>query len=173
MEWQLVNVVMKTRLLTEKPIDLSVLVRDLTNVVYNPGRFSGMVWKHKVIGGCCLLFANGKMIVNGFRSVSKCRQGARRYARLLQNKLRGGYLHRVKIVTMTLLTNIKQRLCLEKMAVELNGQYESELFNALTLRKGKIHFAVFRSGKIVVTGLKNLHDIDRVVQPALLEIMLV
>jgi len=169
----LVNVVMQTQLLSDKTIDLRVLARDLPNVIYNPGRFSGMVWKHKNIGGCCLLFTNGKMIINGFDSISKCRLGTRRYARALQKKTRGGHLRRIKTVTMTVVADIEQKLCLEEMAVALKGHYESELFNALTLRKGKIHFAVFQSGKIVVTGLKNLNDIDRIVHPALLEMMLV
>ena len=155
----LVNVVVQTQLLSEKEIDLRVLARDLPNVVYNPGRFSGMVWKHKGIGGCCLLFTNGKMIINGFDSISECRLGTRHYALLLQKKTRGGHLRRIKIVTMTVVADIERKLCLEEMAVALKGHYESELFNALTLRKGKIHFTFFQSGKIVVTGLKNLNDI--------------
>ena len=83
---QLINLVMQTQLLSEKEIDLRVLARDLTNVIYNPGCLSGMVWNHQGIGGCCLLFTHGKMIINGFDSISKCRLGARRYARTLQNK---------------------------------------------------------------------------------------
>ena len=120
-----------------------------------------------------MLFSNGKMIVNGFDSISGCRQGARRYARLLQKKIKGGQLQRLNVVTMTMVTDIEKKLCLEGMAFALDGQYESELFNAMTLRKGNIHFAVFQSGKIVVTGLKTLKDIHRVVMPTILEMLLV
>ena len=121
MEGRLVNVVIKTQLLSKKNINLRILARDFVNVIYNPGRFSGMVWKHKVIGGCCLLFSNGKMIVNGFDSISGGRQGARRYARLVQKKIKGGQLQHLNVVTVTMVPDIEKKLCLEGMAFALDA----------------------------------------------------
>ena len=41
-------------------IDLKHLVLKLSNVRYDPNRFSGIIWHHRKIGGSCLVFSSGK-----------------------------------------------------------------------------------------------------------------
>lgn len=173
MDYRITNIVMKTQLFSNNLIDLKALAKDLCSVVYCPARFSGLVWKNRTIGGCCLVFNSGMLIINGFAVLEKARKAARQYARLLQRKLKTGVLRPMHIVTMTLLADVKQALNLPLLRNVLSAEYETELFNALTFRRAKIHFSVFQTGKIVVTGVKSMKLIDTEVIPALLEIMIV
>ena len=173
MDCFMTNVVLKTQLLTSNPpIALTRLTRSLIDMIYNPSNFSVVVWKHRTIGGCCLLFSDGKMIVNGFESVTLGKRAARLYARLVQRKIGDGVLTPIVVVTMTLMADLKQKLCLESLAELLEGQYEPELFNAMLLKKGKIHFSIFQSGKIVIAGVKSEKIIDAIVWPALMDIVM-
>ena len=170
MDYVVTNVVFQAQLMSRHSLDLGQLTKRLTNVIYKPKTFSGLIWKQRTIGGCCLLFSNGKMIVSGFGSLESCKKGLRQYARLIQKKIGEGVLTSVRVVTMTLLADLKQKLCLESLALSLEGQYEPELFNALTLKKNKIHFSVFQSGKIVIAGVKSLKIINDVILPYLVDI---
>ena len=172
MDYVVTNTVVKAHLVSRQGLKLGQLTKRLTNAIYNPKTFAGIIWKQRAIGGCCLLFSNGKMIVNGFKSVALCKKGARRYARSIQVKIGEGVLKSVAVVTMTLLADLKQTLCLESLAVSLGGQYEPELFNALILKKGKIHFSIFRSGKIVIVGVKSVKVVEAIIYPALLDILM-
>ena len=112
------------------------------------------------------------MIINGFKSVALGQRAVRRYARAVQKKIGEGVLAPITVVTMTLIADLKQKLCLESLATLLGGQYEPELFNALLLKKGKLHFSVFQSGKIVIAGVKSEKIIDTVIWPALMDIVM-
>ena len=46
-------------------IDLRRLTLSCVDIEYRPQRFSGAVWKQFNIGGSCLVFSNGKIVVNG------------------------------------------------------------------------------------------------------------
>ena len=117
MDYVVTNTVVKAQLVSRRGLQLGQLTKRLTNAIYNPKTFAGIIWKQRAIGGCCLLFSNGKMIVNGFKSVALCKKGVRRYARLIQVKIGEGVLKSVAVVTMTLLADLKQTLCLESLAV--------------------------------------------------------
>ena len=57
------NVVCRTNL--NICIDLRILTYKIHNIVYNPAKFSGVQWKNRKIGGHCMLFSSGQMLVNG------------------------------------------------------------------------------------------------------------
>jgi TATA-box binding protein (TBP) (component of TFIID and TFIIIB) len=66
-------------------IDLRSLTMTNRNIRYNPQIFNGAIWNHPRIGGCCLVFANGNMCVNGkAKTPIEARKRVRRYARLVQ-----------------------------------------------------------------------------------------
>lgn len=45
--------------------DLPRLAPTFWHSIYDPHRFTGLVWKHPATGGCCLKFPNGKLSVTG------------------------------------------------------------------------------------------------------------
>lgn len=63
------NIVLYTNLQCD--IDLKELALRVTNIVYDPKTFSGLQWKIKKIGGHCMVFHTGKLIVNGKASSIK------------------------------------------------------------------------------------------------------
>ena len=81
-------------------IDLKQL--DAANSVYNPRRFPAVIWKHKDIGGTCMVFENGKLMVNGkVSSVKAAKQRVRRYARCLQQMGWNVTLRNIEISTIS------------------------------------------------------------------------
>ena len=64
------------------PMDLVKLCQCLWNGRYDPKLFPGLIWQHQVIGGNCLVFANGVINCNGrSSSFEEGQQRLRRYAR--------------------------------------------------------------------------------------------
>ena len=155
-------------------LDLHHLASTLVNVKYNPKNFCGLSWRHRHIQLGILVFKSGSLIVHGATSKVQAVKCIRQYARLLSVKF--GYhikLSKVKLVTASLLSNIGNRLDLHNLAKNYPGcKYEVELFNAAFLNKNKVHFSMFSSGRIVITGVTNLSLINSVIQPTLIELSL-
>ena len=81
-------------------IDLGELCRSLWNARYDPKTFPELIWQHRVIGGNCLVFPNGKINCNGSASsAEEGRQRLRRYARQLQKMGLPVRLKDVRMVT--------------------------------------------------------------------------
>ena len=56
-------------------INLQKLTSKIYDVEYNPVKFPAVIWKHKRVGGTCMVFANGKIVVNGkVLSVQRAKQ---------------------------------------------------------------------------------------------------
>ena len=47
------------------PMDLTTLYGLLWNTQHDPKTFPGLIWQHRLIGGNCLVFANGVVNCNG------------------------------------------------------------------------------------------------------------
>jgi transcription initiation factor TFIID TATA-box-binding protein len=150
-------------------IDLKRLTRTNRNIRYDPGTFSGVIWKHPRIGGNCLTFSNGKICVNGAaRSRSEARKRLRRYARLVQKQ---GWPF-IRIVTMSASYRADANLSMEALVRDMGASFEPELFPAAMLKRDGVHFTCFRKGHILVTGIRSERTIERVVMPTLIEIEL-
>ena len=150
--------------------DLSQIAREITNVRYDPRNFNGLIWQHRMIGGNCLLFANGNINCNGkCSSVRAGKERLRRYARLLQ---RMGYaikLQKIKLVTASAVHQLSERLDLERLQMDFS--YEPELFPAVMFRRQGMHFTCHFTGKVLITGIKRKSDID-IIYSILLELEL-
>ena len=154
-------------------LNLSKLVYCLRDAKYNPKRFSAIIWKHKAIQNSCLLFTNGKIVLQGATSYASGRKKIRQYARLIQKLGYAVQLDRVEIVTITGLGDIGRRVDLSYMCRHLeNCVYEPELFNALVVKKDAISYSVFSSGKIVIAGVRKSVHISDKVDPFIIELAL-
>ncbi len=172
MEYKWTNVVFEARMSCR--IDLISFSRAKTNLQYNPSKFPGVRYRHRKIGGSCLVFSTGRFVCSGHACEKEGRKAVRRFARVLQ-KFAGGQLAEIKVTTRTglgILNVGDKTLHLPYVAHIMDGQYEPELFNACMFKKGKIHFSCFSSGKIVVAGVKTLQQLYNVVYPTMLEIKL-
>lgn len=81
---QIANVVVQTDL--NNAIDLTQFTNNTRDIIYNPRAFSAAIWNHRKIGGCCLVFRNGKLNCNGNKSVAEAKKRIRQYARFIQKQ---------------------------------------------------------------------------------------
>ena len=164
------NVVVQTDL--QASIDLKRLANYTRDIRYDPSKFSGAVWQHKYIGGNCLVFSNGKLSCNGNKSINEARRRLRQYCRIIQRLGIPVQLHKIEIVTMSAVHQLSDRLDFHQMCATLGASYDTEFFNAAMMKKGRIHFNCFHTGKVVITGIRRMRDLDAVIYPALLELEL-
>ncbi len=148
-------------------LNLKVLCYKLCNVIYNPRKFSSLIWKHHKIKGTCMLFSSGKVIMNGFKSKDEMKQNGRKFIRLLQKKCCLNLLNfSFKIITMSTSYNLSDRINLSHF------NYEPEICNSAILKREHVTFLIFATGKVIATGLKRMKCIDNIVYPVIMELEL-
>lgn len=166
-------------------LDLREMCMLLTNVVYNPKRMNCLVIENRRFCGKSLLFASGHMCVHG-KSVQICKHKMRSFARLVSNKgkLNIRHLINTKIVTISLshclaCSCVKLTELYVKMQEHPNIRYlslEPELFPGLIVsyKNSKCTFSCtfFRSGKVIITGVKKEWMIESYLYPFLLDVEL-
>ena len=163
---QITNVVVQTDL--HASIDLPYLANNAMDIRYDPGLFSAAMWQHRKIGGSCLVFGNGKLNCNGNRSIHQAKKRIRQYARLIQKLGFCVNLDNIDVVTMSAVHQVSSTLDFNKMCKLLGATYEPEIYNAAMLKRGKVHYNCFHTGKVVITGIRNID----IVYPTLLELEL-
>ena len=77
-------------------------------------------------------------------------------------------LGKIYLVTISAVHQLSSRLNFLQMCEDLGAMYQPDIHNAAMLKQGKLHFNCFQTGKIVITGKK---DLDAV-YPTLLELEL-
>ena len=163
---KMTNVVVQTDL--HKSIDLSYLAKNARGIRYDPGKFSGAIWHHRKIGGCCLIFRNGKLNCNGSKNIAKAKRRITQYAQCIQRLGFPVKIKKIDVVTISAVHQVSSSLDFSKLCSILGATYEPEIFNGAMFKRGRTHFTCFHTGKIIITGVK---EIDAI-YPTLLEIEL-
>ena len=154
-------------------LNLTELCYQLSNVRYDPARFSGLMWQHRTIGGNCLAFSSGIIQCQG--KATSLREGVqrlRRYARILQKKGLEVELQRVKVLTASACHVLSAPLDFNALIKERCVTCEPELFPTANFQVDGITFSCFHTGKIIITGIKKLSDTDQTIHPTLMELEL-
>ena len=94
----------------------------------------------------------------------------RKYARLLQKMKYPIRITKIQIVTRSAAYSFTKTLDYRKIAEYTKGSYEPEIFHGLRFIKEGLHYTLYKSGRVVVTGIKSEKDLDTKVNPTLLEI---
>ena len=137
---------------------------------YQPAKSSGMIWKDPRIGINCLVFSTGKMVLNARVSVAKARCAIRKYARLVQKAGFDVKPRCFRVVTRSAVHTLKSPVDYSAIVERLNGHHHPEIFHAVTLRRGGLHFIIFKSQKVLITGIKSARDMSETVRPLLREL---
>ena len=151
---------------------MNALCQGLWNCRYDPKTFPGLVWHHRVIGGNCLVFANGIINCNG--KASSFAEG-RMSTWICQTASKYGCsvgLKDVKIIMASASQTFSGALDLYRLARDRTLLYEPELFPAVNYKMKGINFCCFHTGKVVITGIRRPSQIHDVVYPALIELEL-
>lgn len=154
-------------------VNLRELCYQLSNVRYDPARFSGLIWQHRRVGGNCLVFSCGIIQCQGkARSLKEGRCRLRRYARILQKTGLCVVLQNTKVLTASAFHVLSAPLDLNTFVKERQLLYEPDLFPTVNFQREGITFSCFHNGKIIITGIKNRSDVDQIIYRTLIELEL-
>jgi len=148
-------------------IDLVEFSNKIENCELNKKRFPGAVFRIPDPKIACLIFSSGKIVLTGLRNHQALADGLA----VVINSLKKAGIEplkepRVAITNMVCSYNLGKYININKLSVTLNLEnieYEPEQFPGLVYRikDPKIVVLIFSSGKIILTGGKNLEDIKR------------
>ena len=142
-------------------LDLEELERTISMSLYTPKTFSGLLIRiTSPVVAHCQVYANGKITVNGGRSVKQSMQILEVFAEKFR---RVGYKIEIsdyKVVNIIATTDTKQFLRLEDLTYKLGVMYHPELFSGLAVRLTNCTAVLFHSGKINFLGAKSELDIE-------------
>lgn len=154
-------------------LDLRELCYRLPDTRYEPTRFPGLIWKHNIIKGNCLVFSNGAIQCQGkARSLHEGKQRLRRYARILQKTGFPVILTPIKVVTASAFHILSGPLDIHTLVQERHLVYEPELFPTVNMKTQGMTFSCYSNGKVIITGIKTASDINHSIDPILIELEL-
>lgn len=133
-------------------------------IEFNPQNFAAATIRTTNPRTTALAFASGNMVVTGSKSTLLARLASRKYVRIFQEKMGIPVMFKdFKVQNVVASANVGFPLKLQDIA-DKYGLYVSftpDLFPGLIFRSinPKLVFLCFRSGKIVITGARNVNDI--------------
>lgn len=151
-------------------LDLKQVTNSANFIRYNPKLFSGVIWSHRKIQATCLLFRNGKMVCTGAKSISIGRKSVRQYGRMIQKLGYDVSLKKIRVQTISAVHTLQASIKPESLVEYLGAVYEPEIFSAARLRKEGIHYSCFHTGKVIITGIKSMNDLEEKVSETMLEL---
>lgn len=148
-------------------IDLNEVSKNVKNCELNTKRFPGAVYRIEKPKIASLIFSSGKVVLTGIRDKQALTDGLNIIMKALKSA--GVKIHKEPKVAITNIVcsyDIGTSINLNKVVITLNLEnieYEPEQFPGLVYRikDPKIVALLFSSGKIILTGGKNLEDIKK------------
>lgn len=148
-------------------IDLVEISKKIASCELNTKRFPGAVYRIEKPKIAALIFSSGKVVLTGIRNNQALHDGLGVIMATLKEAGVNTYdVPRVAITNIVCSYDIGKYINLNKVVITLNLEnieYEPEQFPGLVYRikDPKIVALLFSSGKIILTGGKNLEDIKR------------
>lgn len=157
-----------------RELDFALIRKCLGSNVYAPARFCALIWKQKASVDVCkvsaLIFASGKIITTGGKSVEDNRAAALRLFTCL-NCVYSGALSflNFSIKNIVMSFRLKQRVldpqCLRQVVLAFPFKFEHnpELFLGAYLRinipdSPNALAIIFHTGSVIFTGLRSVRD---------------
>jgi transcription initiation factor TFIID TATA-box-binding protein len=148
-------------------IDLVDVSSKIKNCELNTKRFPGAVFRLENPRIASLIFSSGKVVLTGIRDTKALKDGVKILVQSLKEAGVNTFPQpRVAITNIVCSYDIGKYINLNKVVITLNLEnieYEPEQFPGLVYRISdpKIVALLFSSGKIILTGGKNLEDVKR------------
>ena len=148
-----------------KEMDLQSISENIENCELNTKRFPGAVLRITVPKIAALLFSSGKVVLTGIRNNDDLEKGLDIIIKSLkENGVDTFDVPNVKVTNIVCSYDMGKPVNLNRIVVTLNLEnieYEPEQFPGLVYRieEPKIVALIFSSGKIILTGGKNMEDI--------------
>jgi transcription initiation factor TFIID TATA-box-binding protein len=148
-------------------IDLVGVSAKIKNCELNTKRFPGAVYRLENPRIASLIFSSGKVVLTGIRDSHALQEGLEIIVRSLRDAGVNTYPEpQVAVTNIVCSYDLGKYINLNKVVITLNLEnieYEPEQFPGLVYRIAdpKIVALLFSSGKIILTGGKNLEDVKR------------
>ena len=148
-------------------IDLAEVAKKVDHCELNTKRFPGAVFRIEDPKSASLIFSSGKVVLTGIRDKESLDTGLAIIVRSLKEAGVKTYdMPRVAITNIVCSYDMGKYINLNRVVITLNLEnieYEPEQFPGLVYRihDPKIVALLFSSGKIILTGGKNMEDIKR------------
>jgi len=141
-------------------LSLKCLSDRMLNCEYNPRRFSALVVRSKHPKTTALIFASGKLVITGSRTLNDLEQSVRMHVRAIRKAAYPACkVERMTVHNMVASCNIDAPLRLEALCLGLGGssggaELDAEIFPGLIFRlqQPSVTMLIFVNGKIVITG---------------------
>lgn len=138
-------------------LNLQISLNALQNVKYNPKKFSGAILKTEL--STVLIFKNGKLVLTGVKKISDIDKNIEQVRHFLNdNRILKNVKYSIKnIVAVDKIKALKLNILYDKLRPRFkNIYYEPEIFPAIHIKEDHSCLTVFRSGKIISSGLQDL-----------------
>lgn len=162
------NIVASTRLADS--LDLIATAEILEASEYDPEKFPGLIYRIKEPKTALLLFGSGKAICTGGKSLNAVREAVGIIAdKLLKAGIPVERHPEITVQNIVAVCDLSAEINLVDIAISLGVEhieYEPEQFPGMVYRleDPKVVCLLFSSGKTVLTGAKNMDEIDRAVE---------
>lgn len=146
--------------------DLDKISMMVEEANFKPGRFPGLIYKLKEPKTTLLLFTSGKMVCTGAKNIETAKKAVHVVlAEVGKLGINVKNEPEVKIQNIVATTDLESELNLASIALTFGlerVEYEPEQFPGLVYRVGepKVVFLLFRSGKVVCVGAKEIKEIE-------------
>ncbi len=151
----------------EQQLDLNAIEHSVPNATYQPDQFPGLILRLDRPRTTALIFKSGKMVVTGAKSTQMLIQAVKRIIQLLR---RYGIVitgrPKIQVQNIVASGDIHAQVNLERAAYLLeDSMYEPEQFPGLIhrMRDPRVVLLIFSSGKMVITGAKEEHEVEEAV----------
>lgn len=148
-------------------LDLETLANDLVASDYNPDNFPGLVYRMQEPKAAALIFRSGKIVCTGANSVDNVTTALQQvFDELRDLGIQVAESPDIEIQNIVSSADLGHSLNLNAIAIGLgleNIEYEPEQFPGLVYRldEPSVVALLFGSGKLVITGGKQLEDAEQ------------
>jgi transcription initiation factor TFIID TATA-box-binding protein len=148
-------------------LDLETLANDLVVSDYNPDNFPGLVYRLQEPKAAALIFRSGKIVCTGANSIENVQTALQQvFDELRELGIQVAADPEIVVQNIVSSGDLGCTLNLNAIAIGLgleNIEYEPEQFPGLVYRldEPSVVALLFGSGKLVITGGKQLEDAER------------
>lgn len=162
---EIVNIISVVKL--QHPLDLEVLNEKLDNTEFNKDK-TWLKMRLQPDNKYIAFYKSGKFLVTGLKSMEKVEDVVHRVSSLLKSSGIENPVEKIDLANMVLTDKIDLKISLENLIFYLDSSkssYEPEQFPGLFYKDDSgINFTIFNSGKIIITGVKDLEVAEEVLK---------